>query len=191
MTSEIWRCVGSTDYEASTMGRIRRSPLAARQPGRVMTPQLRKAGYLTVSITVDGKVECHNLHRLVCIAFKGEPPTPEHQACHRNGDRMLNRPGNLRWGTPAQNAADKISHGTHQVGGKHPRASITSERAAALRAEYAVHVSERPGLRRPVAPGWMRDAAVRAGLPYHSLRKILKGRGYPEAGGAAPSGVHQ
>jgi hypothetical protein len=34
---------------------------------------------------------------------------------HRNGNPTDNRPENLAWGTPTQNALDKILHGTHHL----------------------------------------------------------------------------
>lgn len=54
------------------------------------------------------------LHRMVLFAFVGAPPTPKHEACHRDGDRFNNCWTNLTWGTRADNTADKFRHGTTQ-----------------------------------------------------------------------------
>jgi hypothetical protein len=51
------------------------------------------------------------VHRLLCIAFHGDPPTPTHQARHLNGVRTDNRVDNLAWGTPSQNVQDMLRHG--------------------------------------------------------------------------------
>jgi hypothetical protein len=175
---EVWRDIPGIEYQASDLGRVRRSPFARRQPGRVLTPKLGH-GYLSVAVQGGGRTTWHNLHRLVCMAFHGPPPTPKHHACHRDGSRDQNRPDNLLWGTPAENNAHKRLHGTHQVGGRHPRAVVTDERVGDLRTAYAQHMRGRTR----VSPGWLREASEREGIAYHTLRKILKGRGYPVSGG--------
>jgi hypothetical protein len=40
-------------------------------------------------------------------------------------NRRNNRLENLSWGTPAENAADKIGHGTHNRGERHPLARLS------------------------------------------------------------------
>ena len=44
------------------------------------------------------------IHRIVCTAFHGEPPTPQHVVDHINTNRQDNRPDNLRWVTKLENA---------------------------------------------------------------------------------------
>jgi len=49
---------------------------------------------------------------LVATAFHG--PCPDGQQCrHLNGDPADNRSDNLKWGTPSEQAHDKVRHGTH------------------------------------------------------------------------------
>jgi len=44
------------------------------------------------------------LHRLICTAWHGPPPTPEHtETNHKDGDASNNQPDNLRWTTRAEN----------------------------------------------------------------------------------------
>lgn len=54
------------------------------------------------------------VHRLVCEAVNGPPPTPEHQAAHSCGKGHLGcvARNHLRWATRIENEADKILHGT-------------------------------------------------------------------------------
>lgn len=52
--------------------------------------------------------------RLVCEAFRGPPP-PAAVVRHLNGRPDDDRPGNLRWGTAAENAADRVRHGRGYV----------------------------------------------------------------------------
>lgn len=44
------------------------------------------------------------VHRIVCTAFHGEAPTPQHIVDHINTNRQDNRPENLRWLTKLENA---------------------------------------------------------------------------------------
>ena len=44
------------------------------------------------------------VHRIVAIAFHGEPPTPQHIVDHIDTNRRNNRPENLRWLTKLENA---------------------------------------------------------------------------------------
>ena len=69
---------------------------------------------------------------VVCAAYHGERP-PGHEVRHLNGRRDDDRACNLRWGTPAENAADKIAHGTAQRGERNPRARLSEGDVLAIR----------------------------------------------------------
>ena len=45
----------------------------------------------------------HKVHRLVCEAFHGPQPTPNHIVLHLNEEPTDNRAENLRWGTRKEN----------------------------------------------------------------------------------------
>lgn len=51
------------------------------------------------------------VHALVCSAFHGPKSDPKLQVRHLNGDRLDNRPENLRWGTCSENMHDRVRHG--------------------------------------------------------------------------------
>lgn len=59
---------------------------------------------------VNGKSWQPYIHRLVLEAFVGPCP-PGLEGCHNDGNPTNNCISNLRWGTPASNAADRIKHG--------------------------------------------------------------------------------
>jgi hypothetical protein len=75
-------------------------------------------------------------HRLVAEAFHG--PAPEGMECrHLDGTRDNNRPSNLAWGTPVENAADRRRHGTNISGERHGAAKLTAADVAEIRKRRA------------------------------------------------------
>lgn len=136
--AEVWRPIpGFPRHEASSAGRIRsldhtRSALrrgklvAVRIKGRVLAQHL-SGRYLAVP--VEGRKQY--VHTLVLMAFVG--PRPEGmEACHSNGKRWDNRPGNLRWDTHANNNMERLAHGTLPMGDSHPKAKYRSEQLKRL-----------------------------------------------------------
>lgn len=113
-------------YEVSDDGRVRSldrwvpagpSGKSARfVTGRVLKLRLRPPrGYPMVTL---GHSDKRYVHRLVLEAFVG--PCPDGMEClHRNDDPTDNRLCNLRWGTRAQNLADRVLNGNpHNHGSK-------------------------------------------------------------------------
>lgn len=129
-SDEIWRSIaGFPGYEASDHGRIR--TLRKGNP-RLRIPEIDKDGYYRMSIQRDGRYVHVVLHRLICEVFKGAAPEGKPVCCHEDNDKTNNRPGNLRWDTQAGNIADKVRHGTHQIGSKHGSASCTEKDVAVV-----------------------------------------------------------
>ena len=76
------------------------------------------------------------VHRIVLETFIG--PCPMNlEACHRNGNCLDNRLGNLRWGTRSSNIRDQRRHGTHgrNAGARNGRAAFTEEEVREIRQE--------------------------------------------------------
>lgn len=132
--AEEWRPVVGYEglYEVSDLGRVRRLErlVAGSTAGtRRLKPRLRKTavvrGYAVVQLTDEsGAHEMCRVHRLVLKAFVG--PCPDGmQGCHDNGDALDNRLRNLRWDTRSGNEADKLRHGTHIRGERHPNLVLT------------------------------------------------------------------
>lgn len=65
------------------------------------------------------------VHRIVCETVHGKPPSRKHQAAHNCGNSKCCNPNHLRWATPAENQADRVIHGTHVRGDRHPLAKLT------------------------------------------------------------------
>jgi hypothetical protein len=114
---------------ASNLGRIRTTD------GRVINAILNK-GRWHVSFAPYGQKP---LHQLVCRAFKGPPPPGKPWSLHRNGIATDNHPSNLYWGTPRDNAADSIRHGTKFAprGERTPHAKLTEVQAREIKRRRA------------------------------------------------------
>jgi hypothetical protein len=105
--------VGS--YEVSDQGRVRsidrtivcKNGVVKPIKGRVLSPGVR-GGYAQVNLARDAKDhKMHDIHWLVLAAFVG--PRPEGQwVRHLNDNPIDNWLDNLEYGTPAQNAEDRI-----------------------------------------------------------------------------------
>lgn len=90
-------------------------------------------GYRTVSLCHNNKRVTKAVHRLVCMAFHGMPPTKSHQVRHLDGTRDNNRPENLCWGTQRENWLDRKAHGRGCEGEKHHAAKLTDRERESLR----------------------------------------------------------
>lgn len=120
-----WRPIPDCDYEASDEGQIRRSIPAKRKRVYPITGFTAPTGYVMACLQINGKQKNVLVHRMVCAAFHGPQPSPDHEVAHRTGKRGDNRQENLRWATPAENNADKVFHGTAQHGEKNGSAKLT------------------------------------------------------------------
>ncbi len=98
--------------------------------------------YRHVSLHKDGKEHSCYVQRLVLEAFSGEKPAGLH-AAHLNGDPSDNRIENLEWKTIAENAQDRILHGTSLAGEKHNLCKLTAEIVVEIYSKF--HFGERRG----------------------------------------------
>lgn len=129
MSEEQWRPIpGYEPYQASSHGRIR-----GIRWGHVLSPVTTQYGYHQVTLCVRDKHYSRLVHRLVAYAFIGPQPTPEHDVLHWDGDKTNNALENLRWGTPTDNNADQVRHGTRIAGSKHPRSKLDEGKVSAIR----------------------------------------------------------
>lgn len=116
---ETWRPVPGYEgrYEVSDQGRVRSLwAIGGNYKRRRQTPLLLKSpvnahGYKTVNLR--GAVSRpYEVHRLVCLAFYGPPPSRRHTAAHRDGVKGNCWLYNLRWATWEEQASDRSRHGT-------------------------------------------------------------------------------
>lgn len=132
---ETWRDIAGYEglYQVSDEGNVRRLVAMGRwnqYPAMGLfdtTP--RSSGYKVLTLTDHhGDRETVLLHRLVAVAFLGDPPTPKHEINHKDGDKTNNAVSNLEWVTSSQN---KI-HSIHQLG-NNDRLKLTLEEVRAIR----------------------------------------------------------
>lgn len=136
---EIWKPVVGYEglYEVSSRGKLRRiGPWKWR--GKTISPPPRIhsdklcADYVTVAVTKDGKRRSRILHRLVAESFLG--PIPEgKEVNHIDGDRTNNRPSNLEYVTPQENADHAVRLGLRQWGDRVKTSSITNIDASEIK----------------------------------------------------------
>lgn len=109
--TEIWTSVAGWEgmYEVSDQGRIRRVA-----PGRGASIYKCKKltisnGHAVVSLSRHGQTITKSVHCVVLESFVG--PEEHMEVCHSDGNGLNNRLDNLRWGTPASNANDRVRDG--------------------------------------------------------------------------------
>lgn len=107
---------GFPNYEAGSDGQVYR--VGAAEPLKPYACSNRRQ-YLAVKIRRLPHLPRANVyvHRIVCEAFYGAPPSPRHEVRHMSGDTFDNRPQNLDWGTKADNGADRAAHGSYRRAG--------------------------------------------------------------------------
>lgn len=147
--NEQWKSIPGYEgfYEASTMGRIRsvdRIVLAYNARGRRLVEQKRqgkiliranpdKTGYLTTCLCRDGKSKTKRVNSLICAAFHGPAPAGM-ICCHWDGNKLNNKPDNLRWDTHKANQEDRLRHGTDLRGSEIGTAKLSTDQVAEIRA---------------------------------------------------------
>lgn len=109
---EEWRVIpGFPDYEASSLGNIRRAtPGRRKKPGSVLAQTAGRYLYVGLFPRDGGKVIIQS-HILIATAFHGPRPFEGAQVAHFDGDPLNNRAENLRWATGKENMADRARHG--------------------------------------------------------------------------------
>ncbi len=128
---EQWRPISGNDgYEVSNLGSIRSWLPVRRNAKRPTTPRVLKGspdknGYIRFTLYdgLGGQTYVRAC-AVVCSAWHGERPEGM-VVRHLNGINNDDRPENLRWGTPKENSADTIVHGTWVHGQKVNTAKLT------------------------------------------------------------------
>lgn len=118
-------------------------------------------------VLLNGKTR--NASRIMCEWAHGPAPLPDLDALHScgKGHEGCVNPCHLRWGTHTENMADKVPHGTHNRGERHPASRLTeaevrhiralrgrAERSA-VAAMFGIHPARVGAIQRRKAWGWL------------------------------------
>jgi len=138
LPGEEWRPVVDWEglYAVSNLGRLQ-SLFRLGHPGRLLKPfPSGQEGYLAVKLCRDGKGTTAYVHQIVARAFIGECQ-PGQQVRHGPGRKLDNRAINLCYGTPPEDAQDKVRDQSAPRGEKHYRAKLTWQIADEIRQRFA------------------------------------------------------
>lgn len=161
---EEWRPVLGWPYEASNMGRVRRTQGGhCTSVGRLLRPSAGQKGYLCITLADKGRRKWIALHRLICEVFHGRKPGVDFDVAHWNGDNQDNRAENLRWATRRENILDKERHGRVSRGIRNGNAKLTDDDVRAIR-------------RAAVAGTIARISAERFHVHVGTIHAIVQGR---------------
>lgn len=131
---EEWRRIpGFDEYEASSIGRVRRRTGYRCRKTRIKKLQLGTDGYVSVALYKNARAHNRHVNTLVCLAFHGEPPEGCDQSRHIDGNRLNNLASNLAWTNAKGNADDRKDHGTHPVGSKNGFSKLTESDVLEIR----------------------------------------------------------
>lgn len=117
---EIWKSIPEFDgYEISSLGRVYSKPREVMRgkgmlkiQGKMLKPAtLKKCGHRYVNLRRSGGYTSMYVHRLVAMAFIGDPPKGKNQVAHWDGDPSNNNVLNLRWASAKDNSQDAIRLG--------------------------------------------------------------------------------
>lgn len=153
---EEWADIlGFKNFAVSTLGRVKN-----KKTGTIRKQQINKGRYPQVVI-YNGKNRTKTIHTLVLETFIG--PRPDGMECrHLNGDKTDNRLANLAWGTPKENAQDKIKHCVQMRGSGIYCAILDEQKVTVIKFLLHVGISQS-------------DIGKFFGISHKQIHKISKG----------------
>lgn len=170
LPTETWLPVAGWEgfYSVSNLGRVRSEERTIVHAigrtqfvrERILRAATKRSGHQSVCFCRGAEQRRMHVHRLVALAFIGPAPSALHEVAHNDGDPRHNYMSNLRWATRSENHMDKVAHGTHNRGERHPRCTIPDEVVRQVRA--ATGLCKTIGAKFNIHPGYV--WAIRAGL---------------------------
>ena len=102
---EEWRDIVEYEgyYQVSNCGRVRRIKNSNPNNYKIISPCMQNAGYLVVNLCKNNNPKKKLVHRLVAMAFIGNPNNYEY-VNHKDENKCNNHVNNLEWCTKSYNA---------------------------------------------------------------------------------------
>ena len=110
MENEVWKRIEGWPYEASSLGRIRNLDGYVLSCCSMTSGTSSQGSRRMTQLSNHGVFKSFPVATLVCSAFNGPRPSSELYAAHKNGLDWDDRPSNLYWATPKENALDALYH---------------------------------------------------------------------------------
>jgi hypothetical protein len=125
---QVWSC-----WEQKPIAPFRGSVTVKSDHYRRLSVAIRKQdGYPQLTLRIDGKSVSRELHAIVLLAFRGQPPAGL-EGCHDDGVPTNCCLSNLRYDTRRNNHHDRYRHGTSARGEGNGRAKLTKDDVIAIR----------------------------------------------------------
>jgi hypothetical protein len=123
---EQWKDSFVPQYKVSNLGRV------IGPKGRILCNRINTNGYLRINAITENGTKDIYIHRLVCVAFNGDPPFADAQVDHINKNRADNRSKNLRWVTASENRRHrKFPSGENHVHAKLSQVQVNEIKSTA------------------------------------------------------------
>lgn len=171
---EEWRvCISAPHYEVSNSGRVRRAVQGLQSwavPGSLLKPDINRDGHHRYTLFESGRRFRRFAHQLVCEAWHGSQPSPEHVVCHRDDVKSNNNPNNLYWGTHKDNGRDKVANGLSVRGERINTAKLTEAQVLEIR-------------HRAAGGATNIYLAQVYGVPDSAISSIVRGKNWKHVGG--------
>ena len=155
-------------YEVSEHGEVRRvgSGRGAKCGRLISTKRKSAKGYRVAELCVNDVKHRMFLHRIVCQAFHGQPPTASHVVNHIDGVKANCNASNLEWVTAKENAehAARIGLLRPMRGESNGRSKLTKRDVAEIRSLQGIVGA--------------RAIAIRFGVARSLVQRIHQGRAW-------------
>ncbi len=130
----------SEKYLVSNLGRVKPSIKSkySSLKGEFLNLNVGARGYAHVKLYYNGKFKQFFVHRMVALAFLGEPPENCNLVCHLDDIKTNNIVTNLMWGDPAENARQMVERGRSARGTKVNTSILTADKVLEVRHLYSL-----------------------------------------------------
>lgn len=155
-TADLKRIPGFPNYFVSRDGHVF-SIVSGKPKELAQVPGSDGGRYRYVNL---GKKKRIGVHQLVAMCFL---PSPVMVVRHRDNNPSNNHADNLRWGTQAENLADRVEHGTMTAGERNGACKVSDDVAEEIR-------------KRRLAKERCRDIAADVGLSASQVHRIGLGQ---------------